>query len=327
MSNPTTTSDPILPEVKMNLAPPSAPITGRVVSNDMCLKGKSNSYVRHTEIDITGTAIAGNFIVGQSFGVIAPGVDEKGKPHKVRLYSIACPKWGEDGQGNVISTTPKRVLEEYKPQKKTDDQIRHTLFIGVCSNFLCDLNPGDEVQITGPAGRRFLLPANTADHDYIFLATGTGIAPFRGMVKELLENPEGPCKSQIHLVMGAPYDTDLLYDELFADFATKHDNFHYHTAISREIRPDGSRGIYTHHCIDEKIETFRPLLENERTLIYICGIQGMQTGLYQVLATNGLSDAYLTIADDWADLNPKDWPWAEIKRNVRPTPRCMVEVY
>ncbi len=109
MTHETTTADPVLPEVKMNLGPVKAPVTGRVVSNDLCLKGKANSFVRHTEIDVSGTPLAGNFLVGQSFGVIAPGVDERGKPHKVRLYSVACPGWGEDGKGNIVSTTPKLV--------------------------------------------------------------------------------------------------------------------------------------------------------------------------------------------------------------------------
>jgi len=80
MTRETTTADPVLPEVKMNLVPVKAPVTGRVVANDPCLKGKSNSFVRHTEIDVSGTPLAGNFLVGQSFGVIAPGVDEREDP-------------------------------------------------------------------------------------------------------------------------------------------------------------------------------------------------------------------------------------------------------
>ncbi len=75
----------------MNLVRPNDPVTGRVVRNDMCLKSKANVWVRHTEIDVSGTPLEGNFLVGQSFGVITPGVADNGKPHKVRLYSIACP--------------------------------------------------------------------------------------------------------------------------------------------------------------------------------------------------------------------------------------------
>ncbi len=329
VSEQTTTTDPVLPEAKMNLVRPSAPITGRVVSNDLCVRGKTKaaSFVRHTEIDVSGTPIAGNFLVGQSFGVVAPGVDERGKPHKVRLYSIACPSWGEDGQGNVVSTTPKRLIDEYHPQKDGDDPQRHTLFLGVCSNFLCDLVPGDEVQVTGPAGKRFLLPVSPDDHDFLFIATGTGIAPFRGMVKELLERPHGPCPSRIHLVMGVPYRTDLIYDELFRELAARHANFSYHTAISREPHGDSERGVYCDGLIDEQIDTFGPVLESPRTLVYQCGLLGMDRGFYQVLAKHGLADAYITIADDLKDTDPRQWSGKDVKRHVRPTGRCLVEVY
>ena len=327
VSTEVTAYDPVLPEVKMNLVPPAQPVVGRVVSNDPCLKGKSASFVRHTEIDISGTPLAGNFFSGQSFGVIAPGVDENGKPHKVRLYSIACPTWGEDGQAKVFSTTPKRTIDEYKPQKPGDDETRHDLFLGVCSNYLCDLRPGDEVRVTGPNGKRFLLPVNPDDHDYLFFAAGTGIAPFRGFVKELLERRDGPSPSRIQLIMGSPYTTDLLYDELFTSTAARHENFHYHTAISREPLPGQRRGRYVDQLIADMIDEFRELLASPRTLIYICGLLGMQIGIFRVLAEHGLGDGYMTVGDELASVDPSQWPEDQIKRRVRPTRRCMIEVY
>lgn len=327
MSEQTATTDPVLPDAKLNLVRPNAPVTGRVVSNDMCLKSKSNVWVRHTEIDVAGTPIEGNFLVGQSFGVIAPGVDENGKPHKVRLYSIACPTWGEDGRGRVVSTTPKRLIDEYKAQRPGDDSGRHTLFVGICSNYLCDLVAGDEVQITGPAGKRFLLPVNTADHDYVFIATGTGIAPFRGMVRELLEHPDGPCPSRIHLLMGSPYTSDLIYDDLFRSKDAEHENFTYHTAISREARPGGKRGIYVQALIDEKLDIFGPLLESPRTLVYMCGLLGMDAGVYRVMARHNLAGQYITIGDELQGVDPDEWTGQQIKRHVKTTARCMVECY
>jgi ferredoxin--NADP+ reductase len=319
--------EPVMPEAKLNLVKPTAPVNGTVVSNDRCLKGKSNAWVRHTEIDVSGTPLAGNWLPGQSFGVIAPGVDANGKPHKVRLYSIACPSWGEDGKGQIISTTPKRLIDEFKPQKPGDDPNAHHLFIGVCSNYLCDLQPGAEVKLTGPSGKRFLLPVNPAEHDYVFIATGTGIAPFRAFAKEMLEHPDGPCPSQIHLLMGSPYTSDLLYDDLFTRFADAHESFHYHTAISREPRPGSTRGIYVDRLIEEKIDVFGPLLQSPRTLIYMCGLLGMEVGVYSMLATHGLTEPYLTIADELAAVDPGKWTSKLIKRHVKPTARCMVEVY
>ncbi len=327
MTQPTITNEPVFPEAKLNLASPKSPITGRVVSTALCMKGKSNSFVRHVAFDVSNTPLAGNFLVGQSFGVIAPGVDENGKPHKVRLYSIACPSWGEDGKGNVVSTTPKRMIDEHQPQRPGDDPENHSLFLGVCSNYLCDLRVGEEVVMTGPSGKRFLLPANPDDHDYLFVAAGTGIAPFRGMVMELLERPGGPSPSQVHLIMGSPYTTDLLYDDLFTRLQSEHDNFRYYTAISRERRPDGSRGIYVHRVIEEEIAVLGPLLQSPRTLIYICGLLGMQLGIYRVLAAANLLEAYATIGPEVEGVDPGDWTSEQVKRHVRATARCMVEVY
>ena len=117
MSQESTIAAPVLPDVKMHLVRPTEPVTGTVAKTHLCLKGKSNSFIRHVEIDVSDTPLAGNFRVGQSFGVIPPGVDANGKPHKVRLYSIASPSWGEDGEGNVLATTPKRVIDEFYPQR------------------------------------------------------------------------------------------------------------------------------------------------------------------------------------------------------------------
>ena len=90
-------TEPVLPEVQMNLVRASEPAVARVVSNELCMRGKSASYVKHLVLDVSGTSLAGAFRAGQSFGVLAPGIDDRDKPHKVRLYSVACPSWGEDG--------------------------------------------------------------------------------------------------------------------------------------------------------------------------------------------------------------------------------------
>ena len=327
----------LLQDVRTRLVRASEPVTGRIVENDLCMNGKSASFVRHTVIDVAGTPLEGAFRAGQSFGVIPPGVDESGRPHKVRLYSLACPGWGEDGHGRVISTTTKRLVDEFSAEKsgksrKTDEASRaHQLFLGVCSNYLCDLGPGDEVQVCGPNGKRFQLPRDPFRFDYLFLATGTGIAPFRGMLMELLDAPPGaearPCGSRIHLLMGAPYRTDLLYHDFFEALADRHPNFHYHTAISREKRPDGRAGLYVHERLEEDLDTFRPLLASPRTLIYVCGLQGMQNGLIRMLARHGLAGGYFDLKKELAQTSPDDWPEAQIGRNARPTARCLLEVY
>jgi len=309
-------------EVEQHLLTPVAPAIGRVVETRICTASKKAAgFVRHVAIDISGTDLAGRFRAGQSFGVIPPGLTDKGKPHKLRLYSISSPTRGEDGQGQVLATAVKRTIDEH-----WDD---HTLLIGVASNFLCDLHEGDEVTITGPAGKRFVLPKDPGAHDYVFFATGTGIAPFRSMLLELLEDPGGPCQSSITLVMGAPFATDLIYHDELTALSEKHPNFTYLTAISRERQDDTDRRLYVQGRLETHAEHFAPVLRSERALVYVCGIAGMELGVFQGLA--GLLDAqeleqYLRGEAELIS-DPSTWNRKMIPRSLRPTKRVMLEVY
>lgn len=255
---------------------------------------------------------------GQAFGVLPPGLDANNRPHKLRLYSIASPARGEDGQGAVIATTVKRTIDEHHDTQK--------LFLGVASNYLCDLRPGDRVRLTGPSGKRFVLPAAPAEHDYIFFATGTGIAPFRGMLMELLGRG---VTSRIVLVMGAAYATDLLYDEELRRWMREHPNFSYLTAISRERQADGGGPMYVQDRLDTDAAALAPILESSRTLVYICGLAGMELGIFQKLAgllPPAALSSYLAV-DEPAMADIRGWQRSMIQRQIRPTRRVFLGVY
>jgi ferredoxin--NADP+ reductase len=320
----------------MHAVLPTAPVTGKVTQSRLCTKGKSASFVRHVCVDVSGTPLEGAWQAGQSFGVVPPGTDANGKPHKVRLYSIASPGYGEDGHGKVLSTTCKRLLAEREPQSDKDDPADHRLFAGVCSNHVCDLREGDPIAVAGPNGKRFLLPVDRNAHDYLFLATGTGIAPFRGFIHELFVGPPKgtpahaawrPCTSKVHLVMGTPYTSDLIYDDFFRQAAKDHPNFAYHAVISRELRPDGGKGEYIHHYVDRTLPQFDALLRSQRTLMYVCGLAGMQVGIFQTLAARGLGGGFLDVHAELSSVAPAEWTAEQIKRRVHATRRCMLEVY
>ncbi len=171
-------------------------------------------------------------------------------------------------------------------------------------------------------------------HDYLYSSPwrvgvwtrGMVDREFRGMLMELLENPSRPCTRRIDLVMGTPYTTDLLYDDLFQRLAAAHENFHYHTAISRESGPRGTR-VYVDGLIDQDMDTFAPLLADSNTLIYVCGLEGMRFGLYKTLANHGFTDGYLNVKAPLADAPPEQWQIADMKPNIKPTARSMLEVY
>jgi ferredoxin--NADP+ reductase len=316
----TATTGPTLRDAKMHLAPPAAPGVGRVVATERCTaSSKAAGFVRHVAIDVSNTPLAGNFIAGQSFGVLPPGVDASGKPHKLRLYSIASPSFGEDGAGNVLATTVKRTIDEHWDS--------HKLFLGVCSNYLCDLHVGDEVKVTGPSGKRFVLPANPSEHDYVFVATGTGIAPFRGMILELLRTAP---HARITLLMGSPYASDLLYDKQLHELAAgSKGSLRYITAISRERQSDGKPPMYVHQRIDASDEQLVSTLASERGLLYVCGIAGMELGVLQQLtrALPAQAREHYLQADSETLANVQGWTRTMLHKQVQLTRRVFLEVY
>ena len=84
---------------------------------------------------------------------------------------------------------------------------------GFFSPFLFDLQPGDTVDMKGPYGYfTWRQPVS----DSILVATGTGIAPFRGMIHGYLADGG---EREITLVYGVRYEPSLLYREEFERLA------------------------------------------------------------------------------------------------------------
>ena len=301
-----------LPEVELNIYSPRNPVEATVVENYIVTKESSPNFVRHVTFDVSGTDLVDRVRVGQSVGILPPGEDENGRPHKLRLYSISSPSKGEKGNKHLISTTVKRTIEE----------LDEGIYLGVASNYLADLKPGAKVKLTGPSGRRFLLPENATDFNYLFFATGTGIAPFRGMIQELFEQDY---KNDCVLVFGCPYRTDLLYADYFEGMDKDHPNFHYIPSVSRESRrEDGSKYYVQSKLVDEK-DLLLPILQKDNTLIYICGLKGMESGIYSELLKQGL-DQYLKIKKELPE-NVDNIPWGDFKKYVKPSDRTFEEVY
>jgi hypothetical protein len=106
------TDSVLLEDVQLKLVKPIQPVLGTVVSNELCMNGKSGSFVKQLAIDVSDTPLAGAFRSGQSFGVIPPGEDEHGK-------------------AEIISTTPKRLINEYVSETSADDLDDHHLFLSI----------------------------------------------------------------------------------------------------------------------------------------------------------------------------------------------------
>ena len=154
----------------VNLFTPRSPVTATVAGNFRLTEDGASSDIRHLVLDFGGAAFP--VLEGQSIGIIPPGTDANGKPHYVRLYSVASPRDGERPNYNNLSITVKRVEEDHDGMP-----VR-----GVCSNYLCDLKKGDTVRVVGPYGASFLMP-NHPGASLLMICTGTGSAPMRAMTE------------------------------------------------------------------------------------------------------------------------------------------------
>jgi ferredoxin--NADP+ reductase len=82
-------------------------------------------------------------------------INSKGKevPHGVRLYSIASSRYGDFFDGQTTSLCVRRATY-WCPELGAEDPAKK----GICSNFLCDLKPGETANLTGPTGKILLMP-------------------------------------------------------------------------------------------------------------------------------------------------------------------------
>merc|ERR1712083_149115 len=209
---------------------------------------------------------------GQSYGVIPPGLNPKnGKPNSVRLYSIASSRYGDDMKGTTTSLCVRRATY-WCPELKAEDPAKK----GVCSNYLCDASPGDDIKLTGPSGKVMLIPEKEAKVDLIMVATGTGIAPYRSFIRRpFVENtPFGEVyKGLAWLFLGVANTDALLYDDEWQQVLKEYpDNFRVDYALSRE--QTNKVGEYA----DEIFERM-----DAGAHIYFCGLKGMMPGITGML--------------------------------------------
>jgi ferredoxin--NADP+ reductase len=279
--------------VPVNVYKNKAPFTGKVVSSKRIVGPKATGETCHIVIDHKGDF---PYWEGQSWGVIPPGVREKdGKPHSVRLYSIASTRYGDDMTGKTGSLCVRRATY-WDPELKADDDAKK----GICSNFLCDTQAGDEVNMTGPAGKVMLLPEKDPTTDYIMVATGTGIAPYRGFIRRLFveKTPAAEAyKGEAWLFLGVANSDALLYDDEFQEAKTNYpDNFRLDYALSREQENKKGGKMYIQDKVEEYSDEVFTKLENGAH-IYFCGLKGMMPGIQDML--KGVAEKKGLNYDEW----------------------------
>jgi len=291
---PPVTKAPAHAAVPVNTYKPKTPFLGTVTENYSLVGEGAIGRVNHITFDLAGGEPQLEYVEGQSIGIIPEGTDANGKPHKLRLYSIASTRHGDNMAAHTVSLCVRQL--EYEQDGET--------IKGVCSTYLCDIEPGAKVKITGPVGKEMLLP-DDEEANVIMLATGTGIAPMRAYLRRMFEPAERDkngwhFRGKAWLFMGVPKTPNLLYDADFEHYLKEYpDHFRYTRAISREQQNAKGGRMYIQDRVLEHADEIFSLIEDPKTHVYMCGLKGMEPGIDEAMSAAAAAKGL-----DWSELRP-----------------------
>jgi benzoyl-CoA 2,3-dioxygenase component A len=264
-----------------NLYAPQAPTSATVAGNLPLADAQAASDTRHIVLDFGRVPFP--VLEGQSIGVLAPGVDGRGREHHARQYSVASARNGERPGYNNLALTVKRVELDYDGAP-----VR-----GVCSNYLCDLKVGDTVQVIGPFGNSFLMP-NHPGSNLVMICTGTGSAPMRAMTEwRRRQRASGKfAGGRLMLFFGARTPQELPY---FGPLMSLPREFiDINLAFSRCVDQERT---YVQDLMRRRAADLAVLLADPDTFIYVCGLKSMEDGVIEALR-----DVALGAGIDWGEL-------------------------
>ena len=142
---------------------------------------------------------------------------------------------------------------------------------GIFTPHLFGMKPGESIEMSAPLG--FFVIRDPAK-EAVFIATGTGIAPFRAMTPDYLSHPYA---NRLTLLFGVRHERTIYYRDDFAVLAGQYPNFRFWPTLSR---PEPSWTGRTGHVQSHLLET----IDERRDLdVYICGLKAMVDDLRAIL--------------------------------------------
>merc|ERR1711871_1027881 len=165
------------------------------------------------------------------------------------------------------------------------------------------------------SGKVMLIPEKDPKVDLIMVATGTGIAPYRSMIRRLFveKTPFGEVYSFLRrLFLGVANTDALLYDDEWQEILKSHpDHFRLDYALSREqTNVDGGK-MYIQDKVKEYADEVFDRMD-KGAHIYFCGLKGMMPGITEML--EGVAKS-------------KGMEWEEVQKKWKKGGQWHVEVY
>jgi ferredoxin--NADP+ reductase len=226
-------------------------------------------------------------LIGQCLRVRAPG--QFGQQHHERLYSVA-------GVDHLDARRTEFALLVRRCSQIDDfSGERHP---GVASHHLCDLQPGGRIEFTGPIGHPFPLPADR-QAPLLMIGMGTGIAPFRGLVRRLYDQGGG-WQGQVRLFYGARSGLEMLYmNDENNDLGLYYDRDTFKAIRALSPRPHFGEPPALADAIRANAGEVWTLLQAPGVHLYIAGPQVLLPLVEEALAdVAGSPHAWAALQDD-----------------------------
>jgi benzoate/toluate 1,2-dioxygenase reductase component len=187
------------------------------------------------------------------------------------------------GQYVNISVPGTTQTRSYSFSSMPDDGVVEFLVRnipgGLMSTYLADrATGGDALTITGPIGSFYL---RDVKRPVLFLAGGTGLAPFLAMLEVL--HTSGTTHP-IHMIYGVTNDADLVEVEKLQAFATAISGFTFATVVADQSSTHPLKGYVTHHLPDA-------VLHGGNIDLYLCGPPPMVDAVRTYLNDKGVKPA------------------------------------
>ncbi len=176
----------------------------------------------------------------------------------------------EPGQYIVIGPQNSTDRREYSIYSTPDDPFLEVLIKevpeGAVSRALHAVEPGDSVAVEGPLGFFTIAPEHRGTRDFLFIATGTGIAPFHCFV---FAYPE--------------LNYRILHGVRYADERHEHHLYkpeRYTACLTGEALPESHHGRVTQYLAQLSVAP--------ETLCYLCGNCDMIFEAFDILQRHGV---------------------------------------
>jgi NAD(P)H-flavin reductase len=167
------------------------------------------------------------------------------------------------------------------PGEKSIDLLVDVTPMGVGSKYILGLKVGDEVEILGFLGKFTVDPLLLMESKQIlFLATGTGIAPLKPMIEDLLYKKH--FLGEVRLIWGMRHEEELYWLKEMDNINRNFDNFRFDVVISQSTEDwPGFKG-HVGVVVDQLHQEWK------QTLVFLCGSPEMIAETEMALKEKGV---------------------------------------